>query len=198
MGIVPSLQSPKLTPADAFTKRWLCNPALGLASPERAFKQPEGNPKPPRRGPLLAPSSTVLGQFRAPRSQLLLSSVEGVILTVTFQLSLLPGVQPFPFKSTSDLAAFYSLHVTPRVRNITWPGTRRERRSTKGRAKSADQQQATHREYRSIPTARKCAVPCNETPTSQESQPPWKGTGHRNLVFNAGRRIPNLCERGGR
>jgi hypothetical protein len=43
MDIVPSLQSPKLTPRAPFTKLWLCNPALGLASPERAFRQPEGN-----------------------------------------------------------------------------------------------------------------------------------------------------------
>jgi hypothetical protein len=30
-----------------FTEVWLCNPALGLADPERVPEQPEGSPEPP-------------------------------------------------------------------------------------------------------------------------------------------------------
>ena len=36
---------------DPFTELWLCNPALGLADPERVPEQPEGGPEPPWRGP---------------------------------------------------------------------------------------------------------------------------------------------------
>jgi hypothetical protein len=32
---------------DPFTELWLCNPALGLADPERVPGQPEGSPEPP-------------------------------------------------------------------------------------------------------------------------------------------------------
>ena len=35
---------------DPFTELWLCNPALGLADPERVPEQPEGSPEPPWRG----------------------------------------------------------------------------------------------------------------------------------------------------
>jgi hypothetical protein len=64
------------------------------------------------------------------------------------------------------------------------------------RVPTNSKQHTTSIDQYSVPTARKCAVHCIKTPTSQECQPPWKGTGHRNLVFNVGRRIPNLYERG--
>ena len=103
----------KLAPVDPFTKLWLCNPALGLAGPERFPEQPEGSPELPVEGPITGPSSDkgfpVLGfgiaqrdQFRAPPSRLLLYS--------TAKLSAKP-ITDIPFKSAGDLAASYPLRL---------------------------------------------------------------------------------------
>jgi hypothetical protein len=34
-----------------FAQLWLCNPAVGLADPERVLEQPEGSPESPVKGP---------------------------------------------------------------------------------------------------------------------------------------------------
>ena len=103
-GYIPSLQSPKLTPADTFTELWLCNPALGLAGPERVLSSLRGSPEPPwRGGPITGPSSRGIPSFgpssRAPRSWLLLPGESRELFHGhRFGQSPLPGVQSFPFK----------------------------------------------------------------------------------------------------
>src|SRR5437667_12665739 len=69
---------------DAFTELWLCNPALGLADPERVPEQPEGSPEPPVEGPITGPSSRGVPSFgpcSALLARLLLPGVEGIATT---------------------------------------------------------------------------------------------------------------------
>ena len=83
---------------DPFTELWLCNPALGLADPERVPEQPEGSPEPLWMGAMTGPSSSGVPSFGPCPALLALGYFEGIIPQPMFRPSLLPGVQPFSFK----------------------------------------------------------------------------------------------------